>query len=374
MDQIADFITKHQFMIAVFLIFIVIMLVGHYSPLNKKLEGMENLKQYSNRDMYLKHSSSEDIELPDGTMTKSSRVQYLSIVPKSQCNGIDENQLLDCLYNMAILNDKPDKFSRLTLSHIPFSKPTRYTLRSTIKQVDDNDTEGINRHHMSQNVNLKGGDKLCFDDGYDDIIQFEIEDVGNKKYKLKFRKSDVNSDNSDSETTYIYYYISKCDGSNSVCGSGNGDSNGDDKFNRLCVYDDPDKAIIFTLHLIEKEKKSKPVREKVVSKVNDDVSMTTNAASTTNADDITNPLIFDDSSGDNGRNEKEDNENNEKIDMLESYLDNLDLYSLAPSMMSSGSNESMDNGNNGSQNSDSLEGFDQFAETTGGVNFGDEFN
>lgn len=203
MDKIKDFILKHKFIIAVIVLICLIIFVLVSSRFS--VEGMEvtSLSKFVNKDIYLKFS--------DG-----NKSYYLSVASNATCGLPSDKD--ECSNNVVILQENPDKFSRMILSFNPYSPLKRYTILSSLKDIQPPYPQ------LAQSLNYRGVNKLCFDSStLDDVISFDIEEVSGK-YRIKYKK--------DNE----YYYIGLCD-NNVVCNNSK----------RLCVYKDQSRAITFEI-------------------------------------------------------------------------------------------------------------------------------
>jgi len=205
MDKIKDFITNNKFLVAVVILvslIILVLIIGRFN-----VEGMEvaSLSKFVNKDVYLKFM--------DG-----NKAYYLSVASNATC-GITQNKD-ECSNNVVVLQEAPDRFSRMILSFNPYGNPKRYSIISSLKDIQPPYPQ------LAQSLNFRGVNKLCFDNStQDDVISFDIEE-NNGKYRIKYKKDTK------------FFFIGLCD-DKTLCG----------KFRRLCIYEDQAKAINFDVEL-----------------------------------------------------------------------------------------------------------------------------
>lgn len=205
MNKIKDFIVNNKFLVAVVVLvslIILVLIVGRFN-----VEGMEvaSLSKFVNKDVYLK-------------FTDGNKVYYLSVASNATC-GIPQNKD-ECSNNVVVLQEAPDRYSRMILSFNPYGNPKRYSIISSLKDIQPPYPQ------LAQSLNFRGVNKLCFDNStQDDVISFDIEE-NSGKYRIKYKKDTK------------YFFIGLCD-DKTLCG----------KFRRLCVYEDQAKAINFDVEM-----------------------------------------------------------------------------------------------------------------------------
>ena len=205
MDKIKDFIIANKFQIIVVILvslIVVVLLVGRFT-----VEGMEvpALSKFVDKEIFL-------------TYKDGGKVYYLSVASNANCGLAQDKD--ECSNNVVVLQETPDKHSRMILSFNPYATPKRYSIMSASIDIQPPYPQ------LAQSLNFRGVNKLCFENStQDDVISFDIEE-SNGKYRIKYKK-DAN-----------YYFIGVCD-DKTLC----------NKLRRLCIYQDPAKAIYFDVEM-----------------------------------------------------------------------------------------------------------------------------
>jgi hypothetical protein len=271
---------------------------------------MEDLSKFNNKTVILKNTNGK----------------FLSLVPREDCENIDEESNQDdCINYIALLADAATDYSNMELSEIPYSEPKKFVLKSKSNQ----ETLFSQRHDG----------KLCFDDGIDEVVQFELEERDNKQVIIIFKKEGEK------------LYVSNCDVNKKiVCVN-------KQLFNtinsRLCLSNLVEDAEMFTIEETNINNSSESKLDFETSEININFDDQDNAS---NGSEETNNLLK--------AEESVDNRDLEEFNANVKYMQDLDLYSITPSIMSNG----MDS-NSLCSGSETLEGYDAFAETTGNVDF-----
>ena len=216
---------------------------GSYSrhePFHKSVQG--SFDSFLDKNVYLQYTQIPTNELSDGTMQNQNilgKKFYLTIGEIKECNSPSGE--IDCQFNAAIL--KPEITDAAIFRLLKRSPDeNKYVLRASTK-YQDQDMDFMSPH-LGQNLNI--GNKsisipLCFDDlGRDQKeVEFTVEadmtsNIDNyTDIKLRFSKT-VNNIDKD-------FFVGICQ--DLVCTK----ENSTEIYRRLCLFEDPDKAIKFTI-------------------------------------------------------------------------------------------------------------------------------
>jgi len=249
-NKVCNFLNKYKSHLVVIIILIIVLIfiykiIYRKNPYEKVYinndmnEHLENITQVENtpsissnnsidnkvgKNVYFKYDKAERTR---NDYTIELIPYYISIIPNNLCNN---NDIFDkCKNNMAVLNDKKNLFTKFQLNKNSTRGEFSYELVSEV----GNNTQ---LNYMDNSL------KLCFDNSESANARFfALEQNSYGKYIMKFKKDTIGSNEILQST---YYYLTECD-ENYRC------LQNISNYRRLCLTDDPNRAISFDIELDE---------------------------------------------------------------------------------------------------------------------------